>query len=147
MKSMVYVKTARSGRGGFLSLFLAAVVGLTGVGCSVSTTATKVESTNTPVAAPVAPAAPSIAAVPDIYKQNCAKCHGANGEGANNGKDKGPKLTDVTTRDDDKLSDADIVAIINNPVDFGLSSKMPSYEHKLTEEQKLEVVAWIKTLK
>lgn len=81
--------------------------------------------------------------IPKSYVTNCAKCHGANAEG----KGVFPELHGLTTREEEKRSDEDLLGIINNPSSFGLSSKMPSYEHKLTEDQKREIIRWIKTLK
>jgi len=80
--------------------------------------------------------------LPEAYTTSCAKCHGANGEG----KDKNPELLAVTTRKDDPLSDKDLRDIIDDPSGFGLSSKMPSFKDKLSEQQKQEIVRWIKTL-
>lgn len=81
--------------------------------------------------------------VPAGYTKNCAECHGANGEGTK----KYPELSGITTREEDKLSDEDIVGIINNPKAFGISGKMQSFKTKLTEDEKNEIVVWIKTLK
>ena len=81
-------------------------------------------------------------AVPSAYTENCAKCHGAKGEG----KDKSPELIAVTTRQDDAYTEEDLLGIINNPNAYGLSKKMPSFKDKLTEDQKQEIVSWLKTL-
>lgn len=80
---------------------------------------------------------------PKVYQANCAKCHGANGEG----KDDYPPLAGVTTRAEDSYSDEELLEIINSAKEFGLSSKMPSFQKKLTEEEKLEIIKWLKTLK
>ncbi len=86
--------------------------------------------------------ATSPASVPEAYVSNCAKCHGAGGEG----KRPFPELHGLTTRDEERRSDDDLLGIINDPGSFGLSSKMPSYEHKLTDEQKQEIINWLKAL-
>ncbi len=88
-------------------------------------------------------AAAEVVEVPDSYKTNCAKCHGGNGEGTK----KFPELTGVTTREEDRLSDENLVAIIDDPGSYGLSSKMPSFRDKLSEEEKREIVRYIKSLK
>lgn len=80
--------------------------------------------------------------VPATYVSSCSKCHGPNGEG----KGAYPELSGLTTREDERRSDEDLLGIINDPGSFGLSAKMPSYEHKLTEEQKQEIINWLKSL-
>ncbi len=85
---------------------------------------------------------PSSMPVPSIYEVNCAKCHGESGEGTS----KFPELVGVTTRDEDQLTPDMILAIINDPKAVGRSSKMPSYKNKLDDEQKQELVEWIRSL-
>ena len=82
-------------------------------------------------------------AIPAAYADNCAKCHGAAGEGRKSGKDKGPLLTDVTTRDEDPLTPGDLAMIIDDAEAQGLNSKMPPFKDKLTPEQKRAIVDWI----
>ena len=80
--------------------------------------------------------------VPSTYEVNCAKCHGERGEGTS----KFPELAGVTTREEDQLTPDMILAIINDPKAVGRSSKMPSYKNKLDDEQKQELVEWIRSL-
>lgn len=81
-------------------------------------------------------------AIPSTYAANCAKCHGASGEGT----EKFPELTGLTTREEDQLSPEMILAIIEDPKKVGRSSKMPAYKNKLNEDQKQELVLWIRSL-
>lgn len=81
--------------------------------------------------------------IPDKYATNCAKCHGSAGEGTA----KFPELTGITTREEDPLTPEMVLAIINDPKSVGYSSKMPAYHNKLSEIEKEEIVAWIKSLK
>ena len=81
--------------------------------------------------------------IPLSYKTNCAECHGDKGQGIK----ASPELTGLTTREEDRRSDEDLLGIINNPKSFGLSSKMKSYKDKLTEDEKQEIIRWIKSLK
>jgi mono/diheme cytochrome c family protein len=81
--------------------------------------------------------------VPPSYKTNCAECHGDKGQGVK----ASPELSGLTTRVEDRRSDQDLLGIINNPKLFGLSSKMKSYKDKLTEDEKQEIIQWIKSLK
>lgn len=85
---------------------------------------------------------PSALPVPSTYEVNCAKCHGEHGEGTS----KFPELAGVTTREEDQLTPDMILAIINDPKAVGRSSKMPSYKNKLDDDQKQELVEWIKSL-
>ncbi len=103
------------------------------------------ETENKAVQINVAPS-PQIAETsgpPKIFLTTCAECHGDNGEGTK----KYPELKSVTTREEDPLSDEDLLAIINDAKSMGLSAKMPSFKKKLTEEEKQEIIRWLKTLK
>ena len=80
--------------------------------------------------------------IPSAYEVNCAKCHGASGEGT----PKFPELADVTTREEDQLTPEMVLSIINDPKSLGRSSKMPSYKTKLSDDEKQEIVDWIKSL-
>jgi cytochrome c553 len=82
-------------------------------------------------------------AIPASYKTNCAECHGDKGQGIK----ASPELVGLTTREEDRRSDEDLLGILNNPKSFGLSSKMKSYKDKLSEEEKQEIIGWIKSLK
>lgn len=82
-------------------------------------------------------------AIPASYKTNCAECHGDKGQGIK----ASPELAGLTTREEDRRSDEDLLEILNNPKSFGLSSKMKSYKDKLTEDEKQEIIRWIKSLK
>jgi ubiquinol-cytochrome c reductase cytochrome b subunit len=84
----------------------------------------------------------SPAAIPSTYAVNCAKCHGASGEGTS----KFPELAGVTTREEDQLTPDMVLAIINDPKAVGRSSKMPAYKNKLNDDQKQELVSWIRSL-
>jgi mono/diheme cytochrome c family protein len=102
-----------------------------------------VAAANTNVAANV-PANVSVnVEIPLSYKTNCAECHGDKGQGIK----ASPELTGLTTREEDRRSDEDLLGILNNPKSFGLSSKMKSYKDKLTEDEKQEIIRWIKSLK
>lgn len=79
---------------------------------------------------------------PKVYLDNCAKCHGKKGDGTN----LYPDLIGLTTREEDRRSDEDLLGIINDAKTYGLSSKMPAYKNKLTGEQKQEIIKWLKTL-
>ncbi len=93
-------------------------------------------------AAPVQVASNSLVSIPASYTVNCAKCHGANGEG----KAKNPELVGITTRDEDQLTPEMVLGIINDPPALGRSSKMPSYKDKLSDTDKQEIVSWIRSL-
>jgi cytochrome c6 len=77
----------------------------------------------------------------DTFKAKCAMCHGADGKGDTAmGKKLG--LKDLGSGDVQKLSDADLTAIITKGKD-----KMAAYEGKLTKEQIDGLVKFIRTLK
>jgi ubiquinol-cytochrome c reductase cytochrome b subunit len=78
---------------------------------------------------------------PAAFTQNCAKCHGAHGEG----RSIYPSLVGISSRP--KRTVEDIIAIQNNPRSYGLESRMPSFATKLTDDEKRAIAEWIVSLK
>lgn len=76
-----------------------------------------------------------------LFKGRCAACHGADGSG-NTALGKSMKLHDFSSPEVQKLSDAELTAIITNG-----KGGMPSYKDKLTSEQIKQIVSFIRTLK
>ncbi len=72
-----------------------------------------------------------------LYAQNCAVCHGANGEG--NGKP-GTKLTAST---DQRYTDGDLYWLLTN----GVAGKgMPPYNTRLSPTERWQVVRYLRTI-
>ncbi|HVF51256.1 MAG TPA: cytochrome b N-terminal domain-containing protein [Pyrinomonadaceae bacterium] len=80
-------------------------------------------------------------APPAAYAKNCAKCHGANGEG----KFANPSLVGITSQP--RRTVEDLIAIQNNPAAYGLEARMPSFARKLSEDEKRAIAEWIASLK
>lgn len=78
---------------------------------------------------------------PEAFSRNCAKCHGAHGEG----KSINPSLIGISARP--RRTVEDIIAILNDPASYDLESRMPSFAHKLTDEEKRTIAEWVETLK
>ncbi len=77
----------------------------------------------------------------DVYKAKCAMCHGADGS-ASTGMGKSMGLKPLGSADVQKISDADMAALITNG-----KGKMPAFKGKLTDAQISDVVKYIRTLK
>ena len=77
----------------------------------------------------------------DVFKAKCAMCHGADGS-ASSGMGKSMGLKPLSSPDVQKMSDADLTALINNG-----KGKMPAMKGKLTDAQISDVVKYVKTLK
>jgi mono/diheme cytochrome c family protein len=74
------------------------------------------------------------------YKAKCAACHGADAKGETAvGKKMGIK--DLASSDVQKMSDAELTAVISDGKD-----KMPSYKKSLKPDQIKELVAYIRSL-
>ncbi len=101
-----------------------------GVGTAASSSSNSAASNATPAAPP-----------PEAFSRNCAKCHGARGEG----KSINPSLTGISAQP--RRTTSDIIAILNDPASFGLESRMPSFANKLSDEEKRAVAEWIVSLK
>lgn len=83
------------------------------------------------------PAKADVAAAEATFKAKCAACHGADGKG----KD-AMKTKDLASADVQKMSDADLSAVITN----GKPPKMPPYK-TMTPDQVKDMVAFIRSLK
>lgn len=72
----------------------------------------------------------------ELFKANCARCHGNNGEGG-----KGPNLTTEGKKAKWKDSDEKIVKQIQKGGFF-----MPSFRKKLTDEEIRSIAAYVRDL-
>jgi cytochrome c6 len=80
-------------------------------------------------------------AAADVYKSKCASCHGADGKG-DTAMGKSLKLKDLGGDEVQKMSDADLTAIIAKG-----KKPMPGYEGKLTPDQITDLVKYIRAMK
>lgn len=78
---------------------------------------------------------------PAAYTQSCARCHGANGEGVP------PRPSLIGVSNHPFRTQDDIVKLLDNPSDYGLSRQMPSFKDKLSDEDKRRIAQWVVTLK
>jgi cytochrome c6 len=76
-----------------------------------------------------------------IFKAKCAMCHGPNGD-ASSGMAKSMGLKALTSPEVQKMSDADLTALVTNG-----KGKMPASKGKLTDDEISAVVKYVKTLK
>lgn len=83
------------------------------------------------------PAQADVAAAQATFKTKCAACHGADGKGK-----EAMKTRDLASADVQKMSDAELSAIITN----GKPPKMPPYK-SLSADQVRDLVAYIRSLK
>ena len=77
----------------------------------------------------------------DTFKAKCAMCHGADGS-ASTGMGKSMGLKPLGSAEVQKMSDADMSALITNG-----KGKMPAFKGKLTDAQVSDVVKYVHTLK
>jgi cytochrome c6 len=75
-----------------------------------------------------------------LYKSKCAMCHGPDGSG-NTPTGKAMKVTDLTSAEIQKKSDAVLIASTTNGV-----AKMPAFKGKLTDAQIKDLVQYIRGL-
>ena len=78
---------------------------------------------------------------PAAYTQNCARCHGAHGEG----RFANPRLIGVSAQP--RRSVEDLIALLNHPADYGLEARMPSFATRLNKTQKRDIADWLTALK
>ena len=84
--------------------------------------------------APVAQADAQASAGAILFRDNCAKCHGANLEGTK----KAPALAEIRTKKhwtDEKLT---------NRIQNGAGSKMPPFRDSLSSEQIQQLIAYLR---
>lgn len=80
-----------------------------------------------------------------MFMKFCANCHGAHGEGGQQGKLRFPPLLGVAAKPQRTVDD--IVALLKDPPAYGLQPPMRSFSGKLTEEEMKEIAAWVVQLK
>jgi ubiquinol-cytochrome c reductase cytochrome b subunit len=85
------------------------------------------------------------AEIPNAYVHQCAVCHGAHGEGITRGSLRFPSLIGISSKP--RRTVEDIIALLNDPIAYGLEPPMRSFANKLTEDQKHEIAEWIVKLK
>ena len=89
------------------------------------------------------PATPmAIAAGNQVYQQHCQSCHGANGDG------KGEKAPELSTAPGDFTDAAKMSGLKDGELYWEITKgrhPMPAFEKKLTEEQRWQVVDYIRT--
>src|SRR5262249_11990207 len=102
------------------------------------------ESSNSPQRPPSGQSSPATSGTPaarELFRQNCVKCHGADGTGSP-ARDRLPEIPDFTkTSWHARRSDAQLVTSILD----GKEPKMPSWREKLSEEQARGLVAHVRT--
>jgi mono/diheme cytochrome c family protein len=80
-----------------------------------------------------------------MYVKFCANCHGARGEGGQQGPLRFPPLLDVATKP--RRTVDDIVGLLKDPAAYGLQPPMRSFSDKLTEQEMKEIAAFVVQLK
>ena len=94
------------------------------------------------VAAGAAPASPATGAAPAAYVENCADCHGANGQGE---ADLGPPVIGLEGKPN--RSKEDLMKILDDARAYGLKKPMPQSFPDLSEEDKKAIIEWMLKLK
>jgi mono/diheme cytochrome c family protein/uncharacterized membrane protein len=90
---------------------------------------------------PAAPAGAGTQSARELFRQHCAKCHGADGTGSS-GRDRSSEIPDFTEAAWQKRrSDTQLRASILN----GKGQEMPRWRGKLDEDQVRDLVAYIRT--
>jgi cytochrome c6 len=79
-----------------------------------------------------------------LFKTNCAMCHGADGSG-NTPMGKRLNLKDLGSPEVQKMTDAEMKQLIDNGGGSG-TVKMPAFKSRLKPEQVDDLVAHIRTL-
>ena len=82
---------------------------------------------------------------PVLYTKFCANCHGARGEGAQQGPLRFPPLLDVAAKP--RRTVDDIINLLKDPPAYGLQPPMRSFADKLTEPEMREIAAFVVQLK
>ena len=78
---------------------------------------------------------------PEAYVSKCSGCHGTRGQGVKIY----PRLIGIASKP--RRTVEDIIALMNDPLAYGLDPLMPSFKDKLTEDEKREIAEWTVSLK
>jgi mono/diheme cytochrome c family protein len=116
--------------------------GLAQTANSSSSSALAQQPSSTQSGNPASQAGPiKTSSAPDAYIKNCANCHGTRGQGFSIF----PKLTGVSSKPHRTVED--LIAILNDPVAYGLKPPMKSFADKLNEDEKRQISEWVASLK
>jgi len=91
---------------------------------------------------PVPPTAENLAVAKGLYSEDCARCHGDSGKGD------GPDVSMYKTKPSD-LTTPRIAAMQDGEIFWKITAgrlPMPAYENRLTETQRWQLVAYLRTL-
>ena len=124
----------RRGRGGILVLLFATALAFAAAGDG--TWLAKVPEKDRAKANPMANDRTAVAAGAKLFKQNCEKCHGAEGVGT----EKKPPVNTERVR---QATPGELFWLLKNG---SLKNGMPSWT-RLPEEQRWQIVTYLKTLK
>lgn len=92
---------------------------------------------------PLPPTAQSIADGEAVFKTYCVMCHGVGGKGDGPvGQYFDPRPIDLTAGLMDQLSDGQLFVMVTNGI-----GRMPPFRGDLTEEQRWQVVTYVRTLR
>jgi ubiquinol-cytochrome c reductase cytochrome b subunit len=83
--------------------------------------------------------------VPNAYVRQCAVCHGPRGEGVTRGSLRFPSLIGISSKP--RRTVPDIIALLNDPIVYGIEPPMRSFANKLSEDEKREIAEWVVKLK
>lgn len=121
-----------------LLLFFSVAIGLTVYAVIQWNAKAKARSLKNPVPA----TAPALAAGNQIYQQHCQSCHGANGDG------KGEKAPELSTAPGDFTDAKKMSGLKDGELFWEITEgrhPMPAFADKLTEQERWEVVDYIRT--
>ena len=91
---------------------------------------------------PVPPTAEAIAAGLATYQQHCQSCHGKNGDG------KGEKASELSVAPGDFTDAQKMAGFADGELYWQITKgrhPMPAFQHKLTDEQRWQLVDYIRT--
>lgn len=78
---------------------------------------------------------------PVMYRKWCIQCHGASGEGGQQGIFRFPPLRNVSSKP--RRTVDDIVGLLKDPLAYDLKPPMTSFSSKMSEQQMREVAEWV----
>jgi mono/diheme cytochrome c family protein len=91
---------------------------------------------------PIHPSAQALGAGRDLYNENCARCHGDNGDG------QGPDAWKQFVSPSNFTNAARMNALTDGALFYQISegrSPMPQFQTRLTEEQRWQLVLFLRT--
>ena len=130
--------------GVFLVVVVCLIIATGAIGWAIGGSQRSVPDDAKKLKSPIAVSGETVSAGKKLYERHCAVCHGDDGKGNTDMAESLPKRpADLTRKEMTSVSEGEVFWIVTN----GLTkSGMPSFQKKLNDNERWQIVAFARTL-